>query len=83
MALPFYSEYAATFTNYTDSNLVFEDVRLQLSLVWQHCNDGKTGLLRHGYDWSRQAVWADPVSGASPEVWGRVRLFSIYLRPCC
>ncbi|KAJ7830515.1 hypothetical protein B0H14DRAFT_3715396 [Mycena olivaceomarginata] len=30
-----------------------------------------TGLLVHGYDDSKTAVWADPQTGASPHVWGR------------
>ncbi|KXS96844.1 hypothetical protein AC578_7391 [Pseudocercospora eumusae] len=29
------------------------------------------GLLVHGYDASKDHLWADPVTGASPVVWGR------------
>ncbi|OJD35582.1 cell wall glycosyl hydrolase [Diplodia corticola] len=31
----------------------------------------KRGLPVHGFDYSRRAVWADPVTGAAPHVWGR------------
>ncbi|EED17831.1 cell wall glycosyl hydrolase YteR, putative [Talaromyces stipitatus ATCC 10500] len=43
----------------------------QLDLLWSHCYDNTSGLLFHGYDASKTAVWADPVTGASPIVWGR------------
>jgi rhamnogalacturonyl hydrolase YesR len=46
---------------------------LQFSLVEEHCREKDTGLLRHGYDESKKAVWADPVTGASPLVWIRAQ----------
>ncbi|EKG21624.1 Six-hairpin glycosidase-like protein [Macrophomina phaseolina MS6] len=67
---PFYTLY----TNLYDADnttAVMDDVILQLDLLWQHCRSNATGLLVHGYDASRTAVWADPVTGASPHVWGR------------
>lgn len=48
-----------------------DDVEHQLDLLWQHCRNTTSGLLVHGYDASRTAVWADPLTGASPVVWGR------------
>ncbi|KAI0172439.1 glycoside hydrolase family 105 protein [Hypoxylon sp. FL1284] len=48
-----------------------EDVGRQLDLLWARTRNATTGLLAHGYDASRTAVWADPVTGASPHVWGR------------
>ncbi|KAI4593668.1 hypothetical protein KJ359_009152 [Pestalotiopsis sp. 9143b] len=56
-------------TNATKAAL--DDVLLQLDLLWQHCRNETSGLLVHGYDASRTAVWADPATGASPHVWGR------------
>lgn len=47
------------------------DALLQIRLLYSHCFQNSTGLLAHGYDASRTAVWADPVTGASPWVWGR------------
>lgn len=65
-----YALYASTFEpNTTDR--VFTDIGLQFSLMWQHCHDNKTGLLRHGWDSSKKMKWADAVTGASPEVWSR------------
>jgi len=46
------------------------DATLQLRLLNQHCRD-PSGLLVHGYDDSRTAVWADGETGGSPFVWGR------------
>ncbi|KAI1803786.1 glycoside hydrolase family 105 protein [Daldinia bambusicola] len=47
------------------------DTYHQLDLLWTHTRNGSSGLLAHGYDASRTAVWADPDTGASPHVWGR------------
>lgn len=55
------------------SNLtaVVEDVVSQFDLLWSHDYRPSNGLLVHGYDASKTAVWANPVTGASPIVWGR------------
>lgn len=47
------------------------NISYQLDLLWEHCHNASTGLLVHGYDETRTAVWANPVTGASPHVWGR------------
>ncbi|KAI1472337.1 glycoside hydrolase family 105 protein [Daldinia caldariorum] len=47
------------------------DTYHQLDLLWRHTRNASSGLLAHGYDASRTAVWADPDTGASPHVWGR------------
>lgn len=47
------------------------DALLQIRLLFAHCYQNDTGLLAHGYDASRTAVWADPTTGASPWAWGR------------
>lgn len=67
MAEPFRAEYAATFQEPED----FDDIAKQLLLMDQHMRDAKTGLLRHGWDESKQMKWADPKTGLSPEAWGR------------
>lgn len=66
---PFISTYTTVFTNSSSSEL--DDMVLQLDLLWQHCYNAQTGLLVHGYDAHRTAVWANNVTGASPHVWGR------------
>jgi rhamnogalacturonyl hydrolase YesR len=48
-----------------------DDVVQQFTLIEKHTRDSSSGLLRHGYDYSKKASWADPVTGASPEVWDR------------
>lgn len=67
MAEPFRAEYAATFQQPDD----FNDIAKQLLLMDQHMRDARTGLLRHGWDESKQMKWADPKTGLSPEAWGR------------
>ncbi|GME26791.1 Six-hairpin glycosidase-like protein [Neofusicoccum parvum] len=67
---PFYALYTAAF-DAANATAAVDDLVLQLDLLWQHCHANSTGLLAHGYDASRTAVWADPVTGASPHVWGR------------
>ncbi|OTA98363.1 glycoside hydrolase family 105 protein [Hypoxylon sp. CI-4A] len=48
-----------------------DDVILQMDLMWKCTLNATSGLLVHGYDYSRASVWADPATGASPYVWGR------------
>jgi len=43
----------------------------QVRLMFANTRDEKTGLLYHAWDYSRKAPWADPVTGLSPEFWGR------------
>ncbi|KKY39293.1 putative cell wall glycosyl hydrolase [Diaporthe ampelina] len=69
---PFYTLYTVTQSNATALNLTaLNDMSHQMDLLWEHCLDATSGLLVHGYDASRTAVWADPATGASPHVWGR------------
>ena len=67
MAEPFRAEYAVTFQSPAD----FDDIAKQLLLMDQHMRDPDSGLLRHGWDESKQMSWADKTTGLSPEVWGR------------
>ncbi|KAI1457347.1 glycoside hydrolase family 105 protein [Annulohypoxylon moriforme] len=73
---PFYVTYytdGTTTLGGGDANATaaFDDMDFQLDLLWTHTRNTTTGLLAHGYDASKTAVWADPVTGASPHVWGR------------
>ncbi|WP_028608426.1 glycoside hydrolase family 88 protein [Paenibacillus harenae] len=43
----------------------------QERLMRVHMKDEETGLLYHAWDESRRMAWADPVTGCSPEFWGR------------
>lgn len=67
MASPFYAEYGQKF----DEPDVMDDVVKQLTLMYQHAKDPKTGLLYHGWDESRNERWADQGTGCSQNFWGR------------
>ncbi len=56
---------------YADNNLNLDHALHQLELIYNHCLHDDTGLIVHGYDASNRAPWADPVTGASPVIWGR------------
>jgi rhamnogalacturonyl hydrolase YesR len=43
----------------------------ELLLMDEHMRDRKTGLLRHGWDETKQMPWADKTTGLSPEAWAR------------
>lgn len=71
---PYYSLYTLEAAGNDSSSLnttALDDMLLQLDLLWAHTRNATSGLLVHGYDESRTAVWADPATGASPHVWGR------------
>lgn len=72
MASPFYAHHTAV---YDPSNATaFDDIVKQFTLTHTNCvnsNTSQTGLLKHGYDESHVAVWADAATGASPECWDR------------
>ena len=63
MAEPFRAAYAATFQEPGD----FDDIAKQLLLMDEHMRDAKTGLMKHGWDESKQMAWADKTTGLSPE----------------
>jgi unsaturated rhamnogalacturonyl hydrolase len=67
MAEPFMTSYARTFgvAGGTDA------AAKQLELMDEHMRDRRTGLLRHGWDESKQMAWADGQTGLNPEVWAR------------
>ncbi|HKI45960.1 MAG TPA: glycoside hydrolase family 88 protein [Balneolales bacterium] len=67
MAEPFYAQYAGM----THDNAAFDDITHQFELIEKHARDSKTGLLYHGWDESKQQRWANPVTGDSPNFWGR------------
>jgi unsaturated rhamnogalacturonyl hydrolase len=67
MAEPFRAAYAATFQDPKD----FDDIAKQLLLMDEHMRDPKTGLMRHGWDESKQMAWANKKTGLSPEAWAR------------
>jgi unsaturated rhamnogalacturonyl hydrolase len=67
MAEPFYAQYSVL----TGDQAGLDDVAKQFELIEKHLQDPKTGLLRHGYDESREQKWADKATGLSPQAWDR------------
>lgn len=67
--VPFLLSYTTQFD--PQNSTVSDDVIRQLDLLWNHCYHNESGLLVHGYDSSKKASWANPVTGASPIVWDR------------
>lgn len=67
MGGPVCAEYGGRF----DAPELFDLVAEQALLMEKRTIDEKTGLLYHAYDHSRAVGWADPVTGRSPEFWGR------------
>ena len=64
----FYSRYVALFE--PDNQTAWAVIALQFDLIHNRMLTGE-GLLVHSYDESKKAVWADPTTGAAPNVWGR------------
>jgi rhamnogalacturonyl hydrolase YesR len=52
-----------------DSDYCFDEAAKQLTLMSQHLKKGNSGLLLHAWDEDKDARWADPNTGLSPEVW--------------
>lgn len=67
MAGPLSVEYGAKF-NHPE---YFDLSTQQALLMEKFTKDEKTGLWYHAWDCSKEADWADPVTGKSPEFWGR------------
>jgi unsaturated rhamnogalacturonyl hydrolase len=67
MAEPFYTRYAEMF----NEKKIFDDVAAQFLLIEKYLKDENSGLYKHGWDESKQQKWADPVTGRSPNYWGR------------
>ena len=67
MAEPFLVRYGRMFA---EPGFCFDTAVAQTLLVGERTRAGG-GLFRHAWDADRNAAWADPATGVSPEVWGR------------
>lgn len=67
MAEPFMAAYAREF----DVPGGMDAAADQLLMMSTHMREAGSGLLRHGWDESKQMAWADKQTGLSPEVWAR------------
>ena len=79
MALPFQALYERHFGTGD-----YSDIIGQIRTVRDRMRDEKTGLYYHGYDCSRKAYWADPVTGRSRSFWLRaIGWFAVALTDLC
>ncbi|KAH8585919.1 putative cell wall glycosyl hydrolase YteR [Bisporella sp. PMI_857] len=69
MAQPFYAQWTQLFE--PNNKTAWNDIVLQFDLIEKYCRNITSNLLVHGYDESKVAVWADPITGAAPHVWDR------------
>lgn len=69
MADSFYARWTDRYD--ADNQTAWDDIVLQFDLIEDHTRNETTGLLAHGYDESKVAVWADPITGSAPLVWSR------------
>ncbi|KAF2208699.1 glycoside hydrolase family 105 protein [Cercospora zeae-maydis SCOH1-5] len=69
MADSFYARWTAKFD--CENQTAWDDIVNQFDLIERHTRNHTSGLLVHGYDESKSKVWADPVTGAAPNVWSR------------
>jgi len=67
MASPFMAHYGATFHQ---PEWIDEAIK-QITLCHKHTFDQKTGLYYHAWDESKSQRWSNPVTGVSPNFWGR------------
>jgi rhamnogalacturonyl hydrolase YesR len=64
-----------TLTSSPHNATAWTELQHQFNLLATHCafsqNGRETGLLVHGYDDTKTALWANNTLGQSPHVWGR------------
>ena len=55
----------------TNQPKYFDEAVHQITTIYQHTHDPKTGLFYHGWDETKTRPWANKEMGTSPEFWGR------------
>ncbi len=65
----FLTKYGAYIAQGEEKQYCFDEAAKQLTTIYNYCRKGDTGLLLHAYCEDREAKWADPETGLSPEVW--------------
>lgn len=66
---PLLAQYAA----FSGETAWLEESIRQAVIMYEHMKDPVSGLMFHAWDESRQASWADPITGLSSEIWGRAQ----------
>ncbi|KAK1573224.1 family 88 glycosyl hydrolase [Colletotrichum navitas] len=69
MANTFYAKWTSLFD--AKNTTAWDDIVNQFDVIDAHTRNRTTNLLYHGFDESKQAVWANQVTGASPLTWSR------------
>ncbi|KAF3064413.1 Unsaturated rhamnogalacturonyl hydrolase YteR [Daldinia childiae] len=69
MADSFYAKWTRLFD--AGNETAWDDIARQFDNIDAHTRNRTSNLLVHGYDESKKAVWANPVTGAAPLVWNR------------
>jgi unsaturated rhamnogalacturonyl hydrolase len=67
MASPFLAHYGKVFAE----PAAFDEVARQITLMDRHGYDARTGLYYHAWEETRSRPWANPLTGQSPNFWGR------------
>jgi unsaturated rhamnogalacturonyl hydrolase len=63
--------FSVQFAERTNQPKYFDDAVHQITTIYRHVHDPKTGLFYHGWDETKTRPWANKETGASPEFWGR------------
>ena len=71
MAEPFALRYALEWGDEAAREEALDHVALQFLLAARALRDPATGLYYHGWDETRQMLWADSLTGRSANFWGR------------
>jgi rhamnogalacturonyl hydrolase YesR len=66
MGQMFLTRYAAVIG---DQEMCFDEATRQILTLASRCRKGDSDLFLHAFDEAKNAVWASPVTGLSPEVW--------------
>lgn len=67
MLQPLYAQFAAEWGE-TES---FADIAEQFRLIMEFCYNEEKELFYHAYDHTKSMFWANPITGCSPNFWGR------------
>lgn len=67
MAAPFVAQYG----QFTQDSSYYDDAINHILITARHTYDPATGLYFHAWDESKKQQWANPVTGQSPNFWGR------------
>ncbi|RMJ24270.1 hypothetical protein PHISP_04868 [Aspergillus sp. HF37] len=70
MLAPFLARYASL-VDIGNASALHADILRQFALFQRHCEHRDSHLWAQGYDHTRTKPWADPATGATPEIWGR------------